>query len=167
MADRKVDPGLAFAFSSILSTMLSFRNVSLYLLATLASISITTAAPAPHDLEVRCDTTCQASSKPVPVIIADVQAQIGSKCDQISEKCLPYRHYLSLIPFNAGSMTVVTADVIAPIVADIKVVIDGAAAQIQAYIDAQVDVDIAVGVSVDVVVGLIVSLCAVCISLCV
>ncbi|KAL0066674.1 Methionine aminopeptidase 1 [Marasmius tenuissimus] len=135
--------------SAFLITMFSFRNVPLYLLAALAGTSVTFAAPTIQDVEARCDYHCQAYSHPVPVIIADIHAQIGPKCDEIT------------------AMTTITADIVGPIVADITAIIDGATAQVQAYVDAGVEVDIAlsatvgggVAVSVDVLVDLLVSLC--------
>ncbi|KAJ8079279.1 hypothetical protein AAF712_006287 [Marasmius tenuissimus] len=138
--------------------MPSFRTISLFFVASLASLSFTSAAPQytpPTDVHYEgvpsgCDAGCMAKSYPVPVILADIKAKIAPKLEEIH------------------ALAEVKVDTIKPIVADITVVIDDAAAKVKAYVDAKVDLKAALAanaeggaaVTVDVLVRTFISLVA-------
>ena len=76
-----------------LTTMPSFRAISLFFVASLASLSFTSAAPqytSNQDVHHEgapsgCDAVCMAQSNPVPVIIADLQTKVNDKLAEIRE----------------------------------------------------------------------------------
>ncbi|KAL0066658.1 hypothetical protein AAF712_006261 [Marasmius tenuissimus] len=111
--------------------MPSFRAISLFFVASLASLSLTSAAPqytptAPSG----CDAACMAKCH-LPVIFAGLHAEIAPKVDIMS------------------AMSEGKADKIKPIVVEITSSIDKAVVQVQACVDAKVGLDVALAADVD------------------
>ncbi|KAJ8079305.1 hypothetical protein PM082_021807 [Marasmius tenuissimus] len=111
--------------------MPSFRAISLFFAASLASLSFTSAAPqytptAPSGCDAGCMTKCH-----LPVIFAGMKTEVTPKVNMIS------------------SMSEVKADKIKPVVVEITSIIDKAVVQVQACIDAKVGLDVALAADVD------------------
>jgi len=90
--------------------MPSFRAISLFFVASLASLSFTSAAPqytTPNkDVHYEgvpsgCDAGCMAQSYPVPVIIADVKAQVDPLLVKIRESASFFVLFLLISSINS------------------------------------------------------------------
>ncbi|KAK7026778.1 hypothetical protein VNI00_007077 [Paramarasmius palmivorus] len=110
--------------------MPSFRSISYYLIAALASATFAAASPATPIVEgvhlnARCGE-CEAKEHPLPVLVHDVQ-----------DKITPWADKLKNLP--AGGCT---PDTISPMVQGMKDVLIDANAQLQVFVDAKVDLSI-------------------------